>query len=106
MLQRIELIEKFMIQVCTNNINLNVIKKESFIMNGLEKYLYSKVKIYIYTTAQTYNNEKADVILEGITLEKVEGNFIDIKDEQDIVHRINLDKCFSIVVEPEGSNRY
>lgn len=75
-------------------------------MNGLESYLYSKVKIYIYTTAEAYNKEKSDVVLEGVTLEKIDGNFIDIRDEQKIIHRINVDKCFSLVVEPEGSSKY
>ncbi|WP_236900388.1 hypothetical protein [Clostridium pasteurianum] len=84
-------------------INCNI---EVDLMNGLEQYLYSKVKVYIYTNIKDYNNEKAEVILEGVTLEKIDGNFIDLKDENNIIHRINVDKCFSFVVEAYGGSRY
>lgn len=72
-------------------------------MNGLEQYLGYKVRIYIYDSVQSYNNEQEDTVLESVTLLKVTDDFIEIEDEKRFIHHINLKKCFSIVVGREGS---
>lgn len=75
-------------------------------MNGLQRYLGSKIKIYIYDSVEAYDKEEEDTVLENVLLLGVSDDFIDIEDSKGLIHRINLKRCFSIVVEKEGSTRY
>ncbi|OAA94130.1 MULTISPECIES: hypothetical protein [Clostridium] len=75
-------------------------------MVGLQKYLGTKVNIYIYASIESYNNEQEDTSLKDVTVMGVTDDFIEIEDERGLSHCINLKKCFSVVVEREGSLGY
>lgn len=75
-------------------------------MVGLQKYLGSKVNIYIYVNVESYNNEQEDTSLKNVVVTGVTDDFLEIEDEKGFSHCINLKKCFSVVVEKERGFGY
>jgi len=56
-----------------------------------------KKNLNLYTSIESYNNSKPDIVIEDITIESQREGFLVIKDSNNYTHIINVNKFVAVV---------